>query len=112
MAGEGSGRPEVAGDLVETGHEVDSAFYLQQSIEKALKAYLLDSEGEYPFSHKLQVLDQEVGLPDRFTELLQDLDTVYSASRYPDTADAEIEDIEEKLDETEKVVKWIERQLN
>lgn len=60
------------------------AFYCQQSVEKGLKAMIIQqSEQEPPRVHSLPLLAGKVGLPDRFQHQIELLNPVYAISRYP-----------------------------
>lgn len=86
-----------------------AAFFCQQAVEKAFKAVLVDERSEYPRTHSVRELGSLVDVPDRFIDLLTDLDTVYTASRYPDTPDVNLVDVETIIEQTRKVLTWTKK---
>lgn len=64
-----------------------SCFHAQQAVEKALKATLsfLDAEQSLPRTHSISELADRLGdLRARFPEGLDELDSFYIPTRYPD----------------------------
>lgn len=104
-----------------TGHYYASAFWAQQSAEKALKALLIDL-GKMTRTHDLnEILDEiqrEAGI--RGDEIRQDVTKLtvhYTIARYPDAANAvparlySKEDAEDLIRRAERVVEWVKRYL-
>lgn len=96
--------------LIDAGQNLPALFHLQQCVEKSIKATLIAEEGEYPHTHRLLVLGRNAGIPDEYDELLSDLDVAYTAARYPDTGDFEVEEIDPILAGVEEVFRWTKRQ--
>lgn len=103
---------ETAQNLFEMNDFVPMVFRLQQTVEKGLKAFHIKMNNEYPYIHNLRELNTEVEIPERFEELLSELDAAYTTTRYPETAEnLEVENPEDKLEQTEEVLEWIKKQL-
>ncbi|MFB6158078.1 MAG: HEPN domain-containing protein [Candidatus Nanohalobium sp.] len=102
---------EAARILAENGSPETCMFHLQQAVEKAFKGLLIEREEDYSFTHSLQKLDNEAGSPEKFRKMLQDLDTAYTAARYPDAGETDVEEVDERVEETEELFKWIKTQL-
>lgn len=77
----------VARLVFDEGHMAHACFLAQQCIEKALKAYLLDSSNTYPRTHKLvDLLGQCENLEPAFARFRSDcivVDQYYIPTRYP-----------------------------
>lgn len=59
-----------------------SAFWSQQTAEKALKAVIIEKEGELIRIHDLVILGKKAGLPQQLIEKCEILSKVYIESRY------------------------------
>lgn len=95
-----------------------AAFWCQQAVEKALKAlYIVKRKESSGTTHSLTFLGREVGVPQEFNYLLRDLTKEYYLSRYPDATEDvpykfyNSEEVKKYLIGTEKVIKWVESQL-
>lgn len=62
------------------------AFMSQQSVEKALKALLIQETKDFPKIHDLTKLARMTNAPLDIVELCAKINPAYTASRYPDTA--------------------------
>lgn len=62
-----------------------ACFHCQQAAEKALKAHLIETKGEFPKEHSLRRLSVEAGVLDSLFDELAVLQGDYTLSRYPDT---------------------------
>ncbi len=60
---------ETAKILIENSRLREGAFFLQQSIEKALKSLLIETEDDFPRIHDLVSLGRRVGVPDQLLEI-------------------------------------------
>ncbi|NOZ22986.1 MAG: HEPN domain-containing protein [Planctomycetes bacterium] len=73
--------------LLDADDPVGAAFHLQQAIEKLLKASLLAKGRQVRRTHDLEMLLDELGLPeeksDVFRGTCRDLTFLYIATRYP-----------------------------
>lgn len=95
-----------------------AAFFCQQAVEKALKALYMEQKREHPGStHSLIHLARECGVPQEFHRFLKELTPEYVISRYP-SAVAEVparlyekEFVEDYLQKSEEVLRWIEARL-
>ena len=94
-------RPEIERWFLQSKEELDTArvnfeagkwfaaaFWMQQAVEKALKAIYLFTKKESPgTTHSLPFLGREVSAPLEFSHLLRDLTKEYYLSRYPDASE-------------------------
>ena len=113
-------------DLLLAKRNIDSkdfceliAFHLQQALEKVLKAYIYEKTNkEPPRIHNLIGLVNLSGmeLKNEEKDLLDDLNFVYTESRYPQSID-ELRDFLDKIDlrelynKTERLIQWIKIKL-
>lgn len=89
-----------------------SAFLLQQAVEKALKALLIQQTSSFPRIHDVAELSRRVKAPSRITELCAKLNPAYTATRYPDVAsDFDKNEVEELMNSAKEVLEWIKREL-
>ncbi|MBI2995421.1 MAG: HEPN domain-containing protein [Candidatus Melainabacteria bacterium] len=113
-------------DLLLAKRNVDSkdfpeliAFHLQQAVEKVLKAYIKESiDKEPPKIHNLIGLLSISGIELNKEErlLLDDLNFVYTESRYPQSINELKEFLEsinlmELYNRTERLIEWIKAKL-
>lgn len=79
----------VARLVLKEGYTAHACFLAQQTIEKALKAYLLGKTSTYPRLHKLdELLNECMALDPAFHTFLADcimVDQYYIPTRYPDS---------------------------
>jgi HEPN domain-containing protein len=95
-----------------------AAFYCQQSIEKALKAYILFSKKESPGPiHSLVKLGRIAGLPHKFNTFLKKLSPEYYTSRYPDAVEDvpytiyESAEVKGLISNAQELIKWLSTQM-
>lgn len=82
-----------------------TAFWCQQSIEKALKALFMYKKKESPgTTHSLTFLSREVGIPKEYFSLMRELTKEYYLSRYPDAS----EDVPYLIYTEDEVAKYLE----
>lgn len=86
-------------------------------MEKYLKAAILEKDKIFPKIHDLPELLQITNLQfsEDIREFIQELDSYYNPSRYPDVAPDYTYDrttAKRFLKLTKKIIKWIELQLN
>jgi len=87
-----------------------SAFFAQQSVEKALKALLLKETNKFPKIHDLTKLGKLVDAPNEIIVLCSKINPGYIASRYPDQGEIySKEEVEEIIKFSEEVLTWIKR---
>ncbi len=109
---------ETARHCREAGDYYATAFFCQQSAEKALKAFYIESklESSGP-GHSLVYLGRETGVPREQLTFLRELNPEYIVSRYPDAANGlpheNYDDAIAKrlLEGVAEVLKWIESQI-
>ncbi len=104
---------EIAKHNFEGGFFDSCVFYCQQTVEKAIKSYIL-SKGKSPLNiHALIKLSKIAGIPERFNNFLRNLSAEYYISRYPDVSGEvpytlyDKEEVERILNETGGFLKWI-----
>ncbi len=103
---------EKAGVLYRSKHFDGAAFFCQQSVEKALKALLIETTAGFPRMHDLTKLARLTKAPMEIVSLCSKVSPAYTASRYPDSPiDYYQEDCEELLADCRVILKWIEEQL-
>lgn len=92
-----------------------ACFHCQQAAEKALKATLIKTTGEFPKSHSLRQLAISTNLFVGLQEELAQLEGDYTFSRYPDAAGKPpaalytVKHFEQKLKAAKKVLDVIEQ---
>jgi len=101
--------------LHRAGQELHACFFLQQAVEKTLKALLVSKTHSVPPRiHNLQKLAGLCGidLAGDQAELLEDLNGLYLESRYPEMRDAtELEaaadQAERLISDAKEFIKWL-----
>jgi len=88
-------------------------FFLQQSVEKSLKALIIKKKGEIVRTHDLIILGKRINAPKKIMEYCKELTPAYQYTRYPDVPR------EEKLGEradvlvsyAEEVLEWVKKNI-
>ena len=100
-----------------SGDYYASVFWCQQSLEKALKSYILLFKKESPFIHSLVKLGRIAVVPKKFDLILKNISPEYYATRYAD-ASGDIpyklydeEDSKKILADTKEIITWISTQM-
>lgn len=93
-----------------------ASFLCQQAAEKALKALLLKKGHKLIKTHDLVLLARKLGASEDIITLCKELTPVYVETRYPDLGEGRfkeftIEETKEDIKNTEKIVKWIKKNL-
>src|SRR3989344_22290 len=89
-----------------------AAFLCQQSVEKGLKAMLIEKTRDFPKIHDLLKLAQLNKSPDRIQELCTLLNPAYTASRYPDVPKKYTqEECHQLVNSCKEVLAWIKKNL-
>ncbi|MFT4309405.1 MAG: HEPN domain-containing protein [Candidatus Woesearchaeota archaeon] len=95
-----------------------TAFLVQQSVEKALKAYYVHNKGMFSDrTHSLVYLGKELDLPDKLLTLLRKINPDFIFTRYPDMDgvppyEAYDENIaKERLIQGKEVLEWITKKI-
>ena len=102
---------ETAEFLVDSGKTEQGGFFLQQAAEKALKAMLLEKDGDYPYEHNLVKLAKDLDVPDEYIDVFPVLNSLYVGSRYPDQHTSDIQNLEQIKSKVEEFLEWMKRQL-
>ncbi|MBL7160768.1 MAG: HEPN domain-containing protein [Candidatus Aenigmarchaeota archaeon] len=85
-----------------------SAFFCQQSIEKALKALYIKTFKKLLKTHDLYYLGKKLSLPVKLLEICEEIGSFYVETRYPDSySEFDNKKVEESIQKTEKVLTWI-----
>ena len=109
---------KTAKDCLDAGNYYAAAFFCQQAVEKALKAYfIIQREDVPPKTHNLLDICLELEVPEEFLTTARELTPEFIITRYPNAAGgvpAELYDIRsatEILGKTERFFKWIETRI-
>ncbi|MFB6294224.1 MAG: HEPN domain-containing protein [Candidatus Nanohaloarchaea archaeon] len=102
---------ESAGRTLDIGEERVAMFLCHQAAEKALKAVMIEEDGEYPYTHDLVRL-APAETDDDIKHVLGQLNTVYTGVRYPDEDDTAVDDPAAVYNTTEELLQWIRKRLN
>ena len=108
---------EKAEDNFEGNHLDGAAFFAQQSIEKALKALLINNKGSFPKIHDTVALSRMANAPDEVVEKCKAITPYYTETRYPDFSEkipAEAfskEEIEDVIKLSKEILKWAKKSL-
>jgi HEPN domain-containing protein len=102
---------ETANYLIQGSKNQPAAVFLQQSIEKSLKAVMVAKDQELDFTHNLLTLANKVKLPEEKTKYFARLNTAYTGARYPNSQESTIQNIGKIKEQAEEVIKWTEKQL-
>lgn len=95
-----------------------AVFWMHQSVEKALKAVVIEKTRSLPpRTHNLLDLAAKAGLPPRYHSFLRELSPHFIVSRYPDAAGAEPATMYDGrasraiIHKSEEVLRWAGRHL-
>ncbi len=98
--------------IMELGEYYVCAFLSQQAVEKALKAILIETTGNFPRIHDIVELSRRVKAPSKITELCAMINPAYTSTRYPDVAlDFDKSEVEEIVISAEEVLEWTKKEL-
>lgn len=106
-----------AEDNFKASHLDGAAFFCQQSIEKALKALLIQTSGNFPKIHDIVALARMTNAPPDVVNKCKKINPYYTETRYPDfskTIPAKAfskEEIEEVIKLSKEALNWIEKSL-
>ncbi len=90
-----------------------SAFWCQQSVEKAFKALLIKRTNKFPKIHDLTKLARLTNAPKNILMLCSKINPAYTASRYPDSPKKYSKGECKKLIAYSKVIlKWTKKNLS
>jgi len=95
------------------GNKFDlSAFLIQQSVEKSLKAMQIEKSDKFDKIHDLLTLAKKLEAPEQILKFCSDINPFYTIARYPDVE----EEINRKtakdiIEKGKKVFNWIEGNL-
>ncbi|MFQ5887981.1 MAG: HEPN domain-containing protein [Candidatus Hydrothermarchaeales archaeon] len=78
---------KTARDCLRTENHYACAFFSQQSLEKALKAwFLIEKKEAPPKTHNLLDISLELNIPEEFLTIARELTPEFIITRYPDAA--------------------------
>ena len=91
-----------------------ASFLCQQTVEKALKALLIDMTGTFPKIHDLVRLGRLASLEASLLKECERLTFVYVESRYPDTSNRKYTTKETTADlaSAKKMLTWVQKKLS
>ncbi len=99
--------------LIENDRFPEGAFFLQQSIEKALKSLLIEEKDEFPKIHDLVSLGKRVDAPSEILDYCKEISPAYTYARYPDVVESS--EIDEKIKDftawTREVLEWVKERI-
>src|SRR3989338_4223532 len=75
---------DVAKSNLENGKLRAAGFFAQQAAEKSLKALYIKKFKQLYKVHDLVILARKVGAPQEILEICDELEPLYTATRYPD----------------------------
>ncbi|MFH1586146.1 MAG: HEPN domain-containing protein [archaeon] len=104
---------DIARFNIEGGKIEAGIFFLQQSVEKALKALHIKQQGKLLRSHDLLLLSKTVNAPPEIQKYCKELSPAYYYTRYPDAKVQEDIGIisESFVESTEDILKWVKTKL-
>lgn len=87
----------------------ESLFFIQQTVEKSLKAVYIKEHKQLIKTHDLVFLAKEVKAPKEIIEKCKKLTLVYQYTRYPDIPEVEDfkGDVAEFFNLAQEVIKWV-----
>lgn len=90
-----------------------ASFLCQQSVEKALKSFLINKNKEMPKIHDLVRLGKLVDLDKKLLDGCEKLNPVYTESRYPDISerDYKMDETKKDIETAEEILKWVKNKL-
>lgn len=88
-----------------------AAFLAQQAAEKALKALYILRKNELWKIHDLVKLGKELSAPQDILDSCERLNQHYIATRHPVDAEYSGEDVSEAIEDSEKVIEWVNQKL-
>ena len=99
--------------LLRAGRFLESAFFSQQAVEKALKALYIKEKGELVRVHETAFLAKKLNLPEELAGYCEDLDPLYVESRYPDVGERDVSEEEARglLKKAEEVLEWVKERI-
>ena len=104
---------DAANYLIKGKKYEESVFFLQQSVEKALKYIYIKKFKKLIKTHDLVLLAREIKTPENILEKCKKLTLAYQYTRYPDIP--KIEDIKEDalefLNFANEVLKWVKENI-
>lgn len=91
-----------------------TSFLCQQSVEKTLKAVLIEKTGEFPKIHDLVRLGKLVGIDDKLLTDCEKLNPVYIETRYPDISEERYtpKESSEDIKIASRMIKWAIKKLS
>lgn len=103
---------ESAKRIMELGEHQVSAFLSQQAVEKALKALLIETTGNFPRIHDIVELSRRVKAPSKIIELCAVINPAYTSTRYPDVAsEFDKGEVEEIVKSAKEILEWTKKEL-
>ena len=108
---------KTAENSLKSGDYYASVFWCQQSLEKALKSYILLTKKESFFIHSLVKLGRIAEVPKKFEMYLKNISPEYYATRYADASGDipyKLYNKEENLkilNYTKEIIEWINTQI-
>ena len=109
---------ETARVNIKTKRYYASVFFSQQSAEKALKTFYIESMRDYPpKTHNMLEISRDLDVPEEVLDAVIELNPEYFVTRYPDAANGVPAEMytEKKaqfhFEKAEVVIYWVKSQL-
>ncbi len=90
-----------------------ASYLCQQTVEKALKALLIEETNKFPKIHDLVELGKLLGIKKEFLKKLEKLTYVYIESRYSDVSEDKYtsKETQEDLKIAKEVLEWVRKRI-
>jgi len=103
---------KTAGNSFKSKDYYAASFWCQQSIEKGLKALLIEKTGKFPKIHDILKLSQLNNPPQKIQEICALVNPAYIGSRYPDIPKTYTQKESKKIISLcKEVLRWIKKSL-
>jgi HEPN domain-containing protein len=101
----------TANYLIEGNRIDEGLFFLQQSIEKALKALLIKNKKELVKTHDLIFLGKSICLPKELLNYCKEISLFYNSNRYPDIENmkTDADELDNYINNTREILEWVEK---
>lgn len=98
---------------INAGKKEGGVFFLQQTVEKALKALIIKQSGQLLKSHDLLLLAKRANAPSKIQQYCKELSPAYQYTRYPDVPfDEDLNSLSSQfIKYTEEILKWVKKNL-
>ena len=98
-------------------HLDGAAFFCQQGVEKALKALLIETKGNFPKIHDIVALARMTNAPPDIINRCKQINPYYTETRYPDFSENipakafSKEEVQEVIKLSKEALNWVKKSL-